>query len=517
MSKKPTYEELAQKILNLENRLGQAEIEIKDLKIGEIEHAAILTNIPLFMMIVDQERRVKNISRTVSQITGRSVEAHIGLRGGEALQCVHHLDDPNGCGFGPSCHTCRVRQTVQDTLDTGKSHFQVEAELSFIDDDLTKKNLLVSTSLLKLRDKNALVFIEDITERKKVETALTKQKDFLQILLETISNPIFYKDLNGRYTGCNKAFEKFFGKSRLQIIGRTVYDMGPKEIADKYYMKDAELFNKPGRQSYEWKAKRADGELRDVIFDKATLHDTDGNVTGMVGVISDITERKHAEDLVRDLSQRLIQAQENERQMISRELHDSIAQNLSTLKLYCTLIENRPSSESGIKGSPADVSKLLDQTIAAVRDLAYELRPSNLDHMGLVHSLETFCEEFTEKTDIRVDFQAAGIHESTLRSDMKINLYRLVMEGLNNIRKHAAASKATIRLAGTYPNIILRIEDNGKGFDVKERERLIVNEKRMGLRSMKERVNLLQGQMSIHSQLNKGTEIVIQLPCKDKE
>ena len=91
MSKRPTYEELAQKILNLENRLGQAEIEIKDLKIREIEYAAILANIPLFMMIVDEKRRVKNISKTVSQFTGRSVEAHIGLRGGEALQCVHHL------------------------------------------------------------------------------------------------------------------------------------------------------------------------------------------------------------------------------------------------------------------------------------------------------------------------------------------------------------------------------------------------------------------------------------------
>lgn len=347
---------------------------------------------------------------------------------------------------------------------------------------------------------------------------LTKQKDFLQTLLETVSNPIFYKALNGRYTGCNRAFEKFFGRSRLQIIGRTVYDMEPKEIADRSYMKDEELFNTPGKQSYEWKTKRADGELRDVIFDKATLHDTAGNVTGMVGVISDITERKHAEDLVRDLSQRLIQAREKERQMISCELHDSVAQNLSTLKLYCyALFENQPSPESDIRISPADVSKLLDQTIAAVRNLAYELKPPSLDHMGLVHSLEIFCEEFTEKSGIRVDFQAAGLHESTLKSDMKINLYRLVVEGLNNVRKHAAASKAVIRLVGAYPNIILRIDDNGKGFDVKERERLIINEKRMGLRGMKETVNLLQGQMSIHSQINKGTEIVIQLPCKDKE
>jgi signal transduction histidine kinase len=203
--------------------------------------------------------------------------------------------------------------------------------------------------------------------------------------------------------------------------------------------------------------------------------------------------------------------------MISCELHDSIAQDLSTLKLYCNrLFEDQSSTESGIKGSPADVSRLIDQTITTVRDLAYNLRPPDLEHLGLVHSLKVFCEEFTGKNDIAVDFQVAGINESTLNSDTRINIYRLVTEGVNNIRKHAAASKATIKLVGAYPNIILRIKDNGKGFDVKERERSIGSEKRMGLRSMKERVNLLQGQMLIHSELNKGTEIVIKLPLKDK-
>ncbi|MCK5836522.1 MAG: PAS domain S-box protein, partial [Desulfobacula sp.] len=357
----------------------------------------------------------------------------------------------------------------------------------------------------------------DITIRNKAEKALKEQTDFLNALLETISSPIFYKDTKGRYTGCNRAFENLTGRLRSYIIGKTVYDMEPRKIADRYHQKDVALFEKQDKQRYEGKLKRTNGEVRDVIFDKACLHDTTGAVTGLVGVISDITERKHAEDLVRDLSQRLMQAQERERQMISCELHDSIAQNLSTLKLYCSRLFNAlSSSESDIKELSAGTSRLLDQTITAVRDLAYNLRPPSLEHMGLVAALDVFCEEFAEKNDIRVDFQAAGIHESKLTPDAQINLYRLVMEGLNNIRKHAAADKATIRLVGAYPNVILRIEDNGKGFDVKERERSIVNEKRMGLRSMRERANLLKGQMSIHSQLNKGTQIVIKLPLRDK-
>ena len=157
----------------------------------------------------------------------------------------------------------------------------------------------------------------EIEERKRTQKALGEQKDFLNTLLETISNPVFYKDTRGRYIGCNKAFESFTGRSRSDIVGKTVYDMGPREIADKYYEKDLELFEKPGKQRYEWKIENTDGVVRDVIFDKATLKDTSGHAVGLIGVISDITERKRSEEAFRELSQMLLNAQENERKMIS--------------------------------------------------------------------------------------------------------------------------------------------------------------------------------------------------------
>jgi signal transduction histidine kinase len=100
--------------------------------------------------------------------------------------------------------------------------------------------------------------------------------------------------------------------------------------------------------------------------------------------------------------------------------------------------------------------------------------------------------------------------------DTGIHVYRLVQEGLNNIRKHADAGQAAIKLVGSFPNIILRIEDDGKGFDVQARERAIDNEKRMGLRSMKERVILLQGQMAIQSHSRNGTRIFITFPYKEQ-
>ena len=135
-----------------------------------------------------------------------------------------------------------------------------------------------------------------------------------------------------------------------------------------------------------------------------------------------------------------------------------------------------------------------------------------MDQMGLSETIFQYCEEFSEKTGLNVDFTSAGMDSLKFNFNTKINLYRLVQEGLNNTRKHADASRVTIRLAAAHPNIILRINDDGKGFDVKERLANALNEKRMGLRSMEERVNLLQGNIEIQSQPMQGTKISIKIP-----
>jgi PAS domain S-box-containing protein len=356
-------------------------------------------------------------------------------------------------------------------------------------------------------------------DRTHAEEALRESEAHLRTLIETLPDLVWLKDPYGIYISCNPRFERFFGAKETAIKGKTDHDFVDKELADFFREKDRAAMAAGIPIINEEEVTYADDghkELLETI--KTPMYDSKGKLVGVLGIARDITKRKHAENLVRELSQTLMQAQERERKMISCELHDSIAQDLSTLKLYCNrLFETKSSLDSDTKTLSKDVSALINQTITTVRDLAYDLRPHSLDDLGLVSALEVFCEEFTEKNNTVVDFQAAGIHESTLNSDIQINLYRLVMEGLNNIRKHAAASKVIIRLVGASPDVILRIEDNGKGFDVKERERSTLNEKRMGLRSMKERVNLLQGQMSIHSQLNKGTEIVIKLPLKDKQ
>jgi PAS domain S-box-containing protein len=141
--------------------------------------------------------------------------------------------------------------------------------------------------------------VHDITERHKAEVEVKEQLHFIEQLIEAIPNPLFYKDDQGRYLGCNHAFEQYIGSSRQELVGKSVYELSPKELADRYHAADKALFDKPGVQTYEAKVQSADGEHKDVLFYKATFNKSDGSLGGLVGVILDITERKRAEESMR--------------------------------------------------------------------------------------------------------------------------------------------------------------------------------------------------------------------------
>jgi PAS domain S-box-containing protein len=237
----------------------------------------------------------------------------------------------------------------------------------------------------------------------------------------------------------------------------------------------------------------------------------------IMGNIVNITKRKQAEEHVRTLTQQLMKAQENERQRIARYLHDNVAQDLSLVKIGCeTLLDNYPSIHIGIKEKTSELSTILRKSISALRNFAYDLHPPGLEQLGLVRTVYQYCEEFPEKTKIRIDFFAAGMDDLTISFDTEINLYRLIQEALWNIKKHADASRVTIKMVASFPYIILRIEDDGKGFDIKDRMVSAIKEKRMGLRSMEERVRLLNGKMKIQSRPAEGTKIYIEVPYKEQ-
>jgi len=144
--------------------------------------------------------------------------------------------------------------------------------------------------------KRALSEAENRLERQRAERSLATQFQFLQLLIDTIPSPIFYKDINGIYLGCNQSLAEFLGRPKDEIIGKTVFDIYPKERAGKYYQMDQELFENPGTQVYEFLMERADGAIRNFIFSKATFVDFSGEVAGLIGVMTDITLRKQTEE-----------------------------------------------------------------------------------------------------------------------------------------------------------------------------------------------------------------------------
>uniref|UniRef100_UPI00405609EB HAMP domain-containing protein n=1 Tax=Candidatus Electronema sp. TaxID=2698783 RepID=UPI00405609EB len=222
------------------------------------------------------------------------------------------------------------------------------------------------------------------------------------------------------------------------------------------------------------------------------------------------SELRKAEEQVHQLSQELLTVQERERQQVALYLHDQVAQELSSLKIATGSLFS--GAEEAKTQELREWGRQLDRCIRTVRELSYNLRPPGLEQIGLVSALADLCRDFSRKTGIPVKFSTAGADNLQLDFDCAINIYRLAQEALNNIGRHAAAGRADIRLIVSWPNLILRIEDDGCGFSVEEASRRARAEKRFGLLGMQERVRMMQGLFRIQAAPQEGTKLFIELP-----
>ena len=350
---------------------------------------------------------------------------------------------------------------------------------------------------------------------KQVEDELRRSEEKYKIVTTNSLTGIFIHQ-GGKFVFVNDRFAMMHGYTKEELLGKEY-----KLLIYPDYRKVVE----------ERVAKRLKGESAPDHYEVQRLKKDGGTIwcemiansieyrgkPAIMGNIVNITKRRQAEEHVHTLTQQLMKAQENERQRIARYLHDNVAQDLSLVKIGCeTLFDNYPSIHIGIRKKTSELSTILKKSISALRNFAYDLHPPGLEQLGLVRTVYQYCEEFSEKNKINIDFFAAGMDDLTIPFDTEINLYRLIQEALWNIKKHADASHVTIKMVASFPYIILRVEDDGKGFDIKDRMVSATKEKRMGLRSMKERVSLLNGKMKIHSRLGEGTKIYIEVLYKEQ-
>lgn len=359
--------------------------------------------------------------------------------------------------------------------------------------------------------------IRDITERVHREETLRKQSDDqYRSLLDNIAIGATLISPEMRILTLNNQMKRWY--PRVDFSGEPLcyrrFNDPPRERVCSYCPVIRTL--QDGQVHEAVTETPSAGSIRYFRIISSPVKDDEGRVQAAIEMVEDITDQKRAEFQIQTLSQQLLNAQEIERLMISNELHDSVAQDLSTVKINLALLAGEPSAlPADVRKTLADLSAVLGRSILHVRNLCYDLRPPGLKEIGLIETLASYCDEFEEETGISVKFISVGLKDRAMDPFLEINIYRLVQEGLNNIRKHAAAEKAIVRLAGVYPNVILRIEDNGRGFDAEGRGQGGGGEKRMGISSMRERVNLLMGRMEIDSRPGEGTRIFIKFPFRN--
>jgi PAS domain S-box-containing protein len=360
----------------------------------------------------------------------------------------------------------------------------------------------------------AIETIRDITDQKHVQTTLQEQLHFLQVLLDAIPIPVFYKDCDGIYLGCNFALEKCLGLAKHQIVGQTVHDLARKDWAERYARADQELFQHHGTQSYESSAMFADGCKRDVLFNKATFLKSDGSLGGLVGTIFNITELKQVEKALREserklriLSSQLLTLHEQERRRLSRELHDELGQTLNVLKMQIGYIKKK------LRGDQKDLQvdceyclDYIDEVIETVRRISKDLTPAILVDVGLGVALKYLCEEFQRNYGVECFCDITKI-DHFFPSDSQILIYRIFQESLNNIAKYAQATQVHLSIRRNIKGLHFAIEDNGKGFDADQVLAAPSASRGMGLVAMDERVRMLGGALEVWSQEGLGTKI----------
>ena len=223
--------------------------------------------------------------------------------------------------------------------------------------------------------------------------------------------------------------------------------------------------------------------------------------------------RKEAEAQVHSLTQELIMAQEAERQRIAFELHDNVAQELSSSKIASeTLFDGHDEVPAEIRERNKKLTDLLLRSLKTVRSLSYDLRPSDIEHGDFIKIIRHYCEDFSVAEGIAVNFSSIGMNTISFDYNHRINVFRLLQEALNNIKKHAEADHLEIKMLSSHPNIIIRIEDNGKGCEIESRKTEALHEKRMGIKNMEERARLLGGCITLKSSPGSGMKIMIEFP-----
>lgn len=346
------------------------------------------------------------------------------------------------------------------------------------------------------------------------EQGLNISEQKYRYLFENASDAMWVHDVNGVFQDGNRAFERLTGFSTEELKGvHLAKFLSSESSALAREVRNKLIKGEEFEQPYEQQFYIKDGTVRTVKMSTNPVI-AGGRISGFEHVARDVTQEKQLQENMRSYIKQITRAQEEERKRIARDLHDDVSPYILILiqKLDNLTSGQRP-KVSTIRESIEGLRSQAVEALEALRRCAQGLRPRVIDDLGLVAAVEWVAEELERDQGIATEVEITGM-DRDIPPETQIVLFRIAQEALNNVRKHAHATKVVIKVRGEADYITMTVDDDGRGFRVPERVDDMVSAGKLGLMGMYERARLLDGSVQIESEAGKGTQIIIKLPWR---
>jgi PAS domain S-box-containing protein len=341
-----------------------------------------------------------------------------------------------------------------------------------------------------------------------IKVALRTSRESYEELFTNASDAIWVHDMDGKIVIANKACEKVTGYPPDELIGKNVSEIMPPDALS--IARETKIKLMKGQsldQRYDQRFIKKDGS--EAIIELFTrLIRADDKPVSFQNIARDVTEERRLRDNLRLQIHKTLMAQEDERKRIARELHDDIAQSILLLSRRLDILMSRGAHRppKALLSELEHIQNIANDAYKSLQRYARDLRPSILDQMGLVAALNWLAEELSKELGIKTTVKADK--SPPLPSETELAMFRIAQEALNNIRKHAQASKINITVESRSNNLRMIITDNGRGFLMSRLTANLAQEGKLGILGMEERARLIGGDIQIKSEPGKGTTVI---------